>query len=149
MALEIWTAGVGIPGHTARMARRAEDEGWDGIGLVDSQNLAGVSYTWRFTGQAQRMTMLTEGECEPIRAGTQQEFITEHYWGYSRLRGGGTLEYRVEHPKWCLRAARESHLECDTAGLYGEKFEQFLSVPASAFVADGSPVTVHRGVRIA
>src|SRR5258708_16341608 len=44
MGLEIWTAGVGIPGLTARMARRAEDEGWDGIGLVDSQNLAGDPY---------------------------------------------------------------------------------------------------------
>jgi len=39
--LELWTAGVGIPGATVRAARRAEDEGWDGLGLVDSQNLAG------------------------------------------------------------------------------------------------------------
>jgi 5,10-methylenetetrahydromethanopterin reductase len=44
VALEIWTGGVGIPGATARLARRAEDEGWDGIGLVDSQNLAGDPY---------------------------------------------------------------------------------------------------------
>jgi uncharacterized protein YqjF (DUF2071 family) len=116
----------------------------------NSRNVAGVSYSWQFGGQPQRMTILTEGECESIGAGTQQEFITEHYWGYSRQRGGGTLEYRVEHPRWCVWTARESHLECDTAGLYGEVFRQFLSVPpASAFVADGSPVTVHRGVRIA
>jgi 5,10-methylenetetrahydromethanopterin reductase len=44
VAVEIWTGGVGIPGATARLARRAEDEGWDGIGLVDSQNLAGDPY---------------------------------------------------------------------------------------------------------
>jgi 5,10-methylenetetrahydromethanopterin reductase len=41
---EMWVAGVGIPGLTVRQARRAEDEGWDGIGLVDSQNLAGDTY---------------------------------------------------------------------------------------------------------
>jgi uncharacterized protein YqjF (DUF2071 family) len=116
----------------------------------NSQNVTGVSYSWQFRGQPQRMTILTGGECESISAGTQQEFITEHYWGYSRQRGGGTLEYRVEHPRWCVWAARENHLECDTAGLYGEVFRHFLSVPpASAFVADGSPVTVHRGVQIA
>jgi len=38
---QVWTASAGFPGFTARMARRAEDEGWDGLGLVDSQNLAG------------------------------------------------------------------------------------------------------------
>jgi 5,10-methylenetetrahydromethanopterin reductase len=35
---------VGVPGATARLARRAEDDGWDGIGLVDSQNLAADPY---------------------------------------------------------------------------------------------------------
>jgi 5,10-methylenetetrahydromethanopterin reductase len=42
--LELWTAGVGIPGFGVRQAVRAEQEGWDGIGLVDSQNLAGDPY---------------------------------------------------------------------------------------------------------
>ncbi len=39
--VEFWTSGVGMPHSAVRQARRAEDEGWDGIGLVDSQNLAG------------------------------------------------------------------------------------------------------------
>ena len=41
MTVEVWTSGVGLPRSTVRQARQAEDEGWDGIGLVDSQNLAG------------------------------------------------------------------------------------------------------------
>lgn len=40
-AFEVWTASAGIPHFTARVAARAETEGWDGLGLVDSQNLAG------------------------------------------------------------------------------------------------------------
>jgi 5,10-methylenetetrahydromethanopterin reductase len=40
-ALELWTASAGIPHVTARVAARFESEGWDGLGLVDSQNLAG------------------------------------------------------------------------------------------------------------
>ena len=39
--VELWTSGVGLPRSTVRQARQAEDEGWAGIGLVDSQNLAG------------------------------------------------------------------------------------------------------------
>jgi 5,10-methylenetetrahydromethanopterin reductase len=43
-ALELWTSGVGLPRSTVRQARQAEDEGWAGLGLVDSQNLAGDPY---------------------------------------------------------------------------------------------------------
>jgi 5,10-methylenetetrahydromethanopterin reductase len=39
--VEIWTTSAGIPGFTARTAARAEAAGFDGLGLVDSQNLAG------------------------------------------------------------------------------------------------------------
>lgn len=39
--IELWAAGVGIPGAAARRARRLEDEGWTGLGVVDSQCLAG------------------------------------------------------------------------------------------------------------
>src|SRR2546430_17656593 len=41
---EVWIAGVGLPRSTVRQARRAEDEGWDGLGVVDSQNLAADPY---------------------------------------------------------------------------------------------------------
>ncbi len=33
-----------MPRSAVKQARRAEDEGWDGLGLVDSQNLAGDPY---------------------------------------------------------------------------------------------------------
>ena len=39
------------------------------------------------------------GEPQAIPAGSHAEFITEHYWGYTRLRAGCS-EYRVEHPRW-------------------------------------------------
>jgi 5,10-methylenetetrahydromethanopterin reductase len=39
--VELWTAGAGVPGFGIRQAVRAEEEGWDGIGFVDSQNLVG------------------------------------------------------------------------------------------------------------
>jgi uncharacterized protein YqjF (DUF2071 family) len=131
-------------------ARALYNENYEAVPMSHQvDRLAGVSYSWQFRGQPQQMTIVTEGECESIGAGTEQEFITEHYWGYSRQRDGGTLEYRVDHPKWRVWAARKSQLECDAAGLYGAVFGEFLSVPpASAFLADGSLVTVHRGVRI-
>jgi 5,10-methylenetetrahydromethanopterin reductase len=44
MAAEVWTMGVGLPGMAARQAERAEAAGFDGIAMVDSQNLAGDPY---------------------------------------------------------------------------------------------------------
>lgn len=43
-SVEMWTLGVGIPNHTVAQAERAEAAGWDGLALVDSQNLAGDCY---------------------------------------------------------------------------------------------------------
>jgi 5,10-methylenetetrahydromethanopterin reductase len=44
VTLEIWSAGAGSPGRIGEMARRLEEEGWDGLALVDSQNLAPDPY---------------------------------------------------------------------------------------------------------
>jgi 5,10-methylenetetrahydromethanopterin reductase len=38
---EIWTTGIAWPGAVERAAVRAEGAGFDGLAVVDSQNLAG------------------------------------------------------------------------------------------------------------
>jgi 5,10-methylenetetrahydromethanopterin reductase len=41
---EVWTTGIAWPGVIERAARRAEAAGFDGLAVVDSQNLAGDPY---------------------------------------------------------------------------------------------------------
>lgn len=41
---EVWAMGISLPGVAARMAQRAEADGFDGWFVVDSQNLAGDCY---------------------------------------------------------------------------------------------------------
>jgi hypothetical protein len=78
--------------------------------------------------------------------GSEEEFITEHYWGYVPQRDGSSLEYRVEHPQWRVWRASAARLDCDVKGFYGEQYEAALSQPpSSAFVAEGSEVVVLRG----
>lgn len=108
-----------------------------------------LEYAWRHRGVWQRLSATTRGGAEPIAAGTEEEFIFEHYWGYSRQRDGGTVEYQVEHPPWRVWQVGTSSLEGDVAALYGGEFVAPLAEePRSAFVAEGSPVCVRRGVRI-
>ncbi len=81
--------------------------------------------------------------------GSQEEFITEHYWGYVPQRRGTVLEYGVQHPQWRVWRASAARLECDVEGCYGRRFCEALErEPHSAFVAEGSAVTVFRGDRL-
>ncbi len=104
-----------------------------------------VSYSWWFHGARNKMQLTARGAGKPAAAGSAEESITEHYWGYARRRGGRTSEYRVEHSRWRVFEAGAARLDCDVAGLYGDQFVEFLQKPASAFLAEGSEVTVYKG----
>jgi uncharacterized protein len=109
-----------------------------------------LSYRWKSAGEWLGFQVKTTGPREPITAGSLEEFIAEHYWGYCRQRDGGTVEYEVEHPPWHVWAAEHSPWRGDVPGFYGEPWASALRGPASsAFVADGSPVKVYKPTRIA
>lgn len=83
------------------------------------------------------------------REGSVEQFITEHYWGYTKRRGGGSLEYRVEHEPWRVWTSREAGFKGNAESLYGPGLGAIIRRPPdSAFVADGSSVGVYTGKRI-
>lgn len=93
---------------------------------------------------------MTLGEAAaPPAAGSLDQFIAEHYWGYSAPRENVAVEYQVAHPPWRVCPATRCRFDGDAGQLYGDRFAGPLSVePASAFWADGSAVRVDRGRRI-
>lgn len=108
-----------------------------------------VEYGWRFRGRWCGLRAAVRGPAGPLVEGSEEEFITEHYWGYARQRDGGTVEYRVEHPRWNVWRAESAALECDVGRLYGPGWAECLSAPPrSALVADGSPIVVRAGRRL-
>lgn len=118
--------------------------------LFTDEGIARISYDWQFMGLKHSIRVSTLGNPSEIVPGSDEEFITEHYWGYARQRDGGTVEYQVEHPRWKVWKAREAAFDCDVENLYGKTFAPFLQgTPASAFLADGSAVTVFKGTRLA
>jgi uncharacterized protein YqjF (DUF2071 family) len=106
-------------------------------------------FEFRHAGRWQRVAARTEGPARALVDGSEAEFVTEHYWGYTRQRDGGTVEYQVEHPRWTVREAREPALDVDVARLYGAAFvEPLRAAPVSAFVAAGSAVVVRTPRRL-
>ena len=105
-----------------------------------------LNYSWKWAGGWNTLSATMHGEPSPLVSGSEEEFITEHYWGYTRQRDGSTLEYAVEHPSWRVWRADESRFEGNIATLYGAEFANVLAGrPSSAFVADGSEIVVRQG----
>jgi uncharacterized protein YqjF (DUF2071 family) len=107
-----------------------------------------VAYRWRGKGWNE-INLETVGNPELPGGGSVEQFITEHYWGYAAQPDGGCVEYRVTHPSWRVWQVRQSAFEGDAKTLYGEDMAAVLrGKPHSAFLAEGSPVTVMRGRRL-
>ena len=108
-----------------------------------------VAYRWRSENRWSAMNLETDGESELPGEGSVEQFITEHYWGYSAQPGGGCVEYRVTHPSWKVWQVRRSASEGDAEKLYGREIAMVLQgKPRSAFLAEGSAVTVMWGRRL-
>ncbi len=109
-------------------------------------NCKRVSYDWRFKGRKNCLRLTVHGEPLEVEAGSEAEFITEHYWGYARRANGNTTEYQVGHPCWRVRSADDAQFVGDVGELYGKEFVPALQGPPdSAFLAEGSEITVFKG----
>jgi uncharacterized protein YqjF (DUF2071 family) len=102
-----------------------------------------VEYQWRRGSRWETLAMTATGEPQNAAEGSHEEFITEHYWGYT-ARGSGCSEYRVEHPRWRLWTAESTKFDADVTTLYGPQFVETLAAPpVSGFMAEGSPIQVN------
>lgn len=108
-----------------------------------------LEYGWRYRGGAGRVAIESMGVAAELTADSHEQYIAEHYWGYSCHARGG-VEYEVAHPSWRSSPARTASFECDhLAAIYGSPWVETLSgEPRSAFWADGSAVRVYAGKRI-
>ncbi len=82
----------------------------------------------------------------PISGNSEEEFITEHYWGYTKINDSQTSEYAVEHPRWKVHKVINYNIQVDFGKVYGKAFS-FLSdeKPYSVMLAEGSEIIVKFG----
>ncbi|MBS1802910.1 MAG: DUF2071 domain-containing protein [Acidobacteria bacterium] len=116
--------------------------------LEDKAGTFSAEYSWG--SEAARCTIAAATTRKPYLPdqGSLSEFITEHYWGYA-TRSGRTVEYQVDHPQWQVREADTAQFAGDGAKYYGADFAKLIeNPPDSAFLAEGSAVTVFKGAAI-
>ena len=97
-----------------------------------------VRYAWRI-GAWHGLQAEAVGDPQVPRDGSEEQFIAEHYWGYTRQRDGSTVEYEVVHPSWRVWPARGA-LDADPEAL--RLIPALGDTPDSVLIADGSTVSV-------
>jgi len=108
-----------------------------------------VSYRWGRRGNSQRLTVEALPISRAIAPGSEEEFITEHYWGYTKRSNGSTSEYAVQHSRWQVYPIRSFSVEVNFASTYGPVFAHLShQAPASVLLAEGSAVSVSTGARL-
>ncbi len=119
--------------------------------LVETNGkLQSIEYEFGAPSQHCRLALHVDGIAQDLRRGSEEEFLAHRGWGYTRQRDGGTIEYRVEHPRWRVWTNARWELEGPLGDFYDGPFVDILSAsPTLAFVADGSTVAVHLPERIA
>ncbi|WP_428662839.1 YqjF family protein [Runella sp.] len=101
-----------------------------------------VSYEWK-KKEWHRLKLIADDTAIPMEVGSLEEFITEHYWGYTKYNASTTYEYGVEHPRWEIYPVKTQTIEVDFGAVYGSEFD-FLTnqSPHSAVLAEGSAIVV-------
>ena len=109
---------------------------------ITSPGTLNVEYRWK-KADWNVFRVSTEKSPVAIAEGSEEEFITEHYWGYTKAGADHSYEYEVTHPRWDVYPVRSYRIDVDFANVYGKAFG-FLSKqkPASVFLAEGSPIAV-------
>ena len=140
----------GEPYRTVPMERSFRNHGMptSSQSATTGGSAATIGYSWHQAGTWNRVEATVDTTRDPRvpEPGSEEEFITDHKYGYGTRRGR-TIEYVVEHPSWRYRNASATRFDCgaDTLRtLYGDAFAPYLRSPRSAYLVEGSPVTVRR-----
>lgn len=108
-----------------------------------------INYQWKVKHEWNYINCIAEKEPAPIVAGSAEEFITEHYQGYSFINKQCTGMYEVSHPKWRIHKVKTYNILCSAKILYGSVFEETLGQPPqSVFLAEGSAVKIMKRAKI-
>ena len=102
-----------------------------------------VKYSWSLNGNENSFSVRAALEPTIIDTDSESEFITEHYWGYTKAGNNSSFEYEVTHPRWDCYEVSEHKIDIDFKSVYGTDFSELTNLdPTSVMLAEGSEITV-------
>lgn len=111
--------------------------------ILENENNNTFIYQWKNEKEWNTIEIETKKDLSKIEIDSEAEFITEHYFGYTKIDEETTFEYEVTHPRWEQFEVLNHLVDIDFEKNYGSDFG-FLQTqkPTSIFLAEGSKITV-------
>jgi len=111
--------------------------------IVNANDTKNIVYEWRINKKWNHIKVNTANAGKQMQNGSEEEFIFEHYYGFTKINSRLSQEYKVNHPRWQVNKVIDYSIQCDFKSMYGDDFA-FLSnhTPDSVIVAEGSPVSI-------
>ncbi len=109
---------------------------------ISDNNLL-IEYAFYYKKNWHSFNIIAAQTASEISIGSEEEFITEHYWGYTLLSPTKTSEYEVVHPTWKVYPTINHSIHVDFEAVYGSDFKILNELtPRSVFLAEGSEIAV-------
>lgn len=110
---------------------------------TETETSKSFQYEWKKDNKWNSISMETTKNPIPIELNSEAEFITEHYFGYTKFNENKTIEYEVTHPRWEQLEVIDYKIDVDFENIYGKDFKFLQDLkPISTFLALGSKITI-------
>jgi uncharacterized protein YqjF (DUF2071 family) len=111
--------------------------------IVISEAQKEVEFQWKTPSQWNKISVSASVFSGEMERGSLEEFIFEHYFGYTRLSETVSQEYRIHHPRWQVNKVLDATVDCNFAEMYGSAFAELTQQkPDAVFLAEGSNISV-------
>ena len=111
--------------------------------IAINQNEKEVEFQWKTLSQWNTIRVKASVFSGEMERGSLQEFIFEHYFGYTKISETVSQEYKINHPRWQVNEIKEYHIDCNFKEMYGDAFAKLENMePEAVFIAEGSDISV-------
>jgi uncharacterized protein len=102
-----------------------------------------IEYYWKINNAWNSIILNASIANEEMQKDSFEEYIFEHYFGYTKINEANTEEYTISHPSWKINSINSYQINCDFEAMYGKQFAHLTNTkPTSIFIAEGSSVSV-------
>lgn len=102
-----------------------------------------VNFEWIKNKKWNSIYVESESNSTATKEGSLENFIFEHYYGYTKINQFDTEEYQLNHPSWETHNVVDYEIKCDFKAMYGDSFSILNeTTPTAVFIAKGSDVEI-------
>ena len=111
--------------------------------INQANNCKKIKFEWLLNKKWNSIYVEASNELSAMKPNSLENFIYEHYYGYTKIDEHKTEEYKLQHPSWKTNEVVNYAIDCDFEAMYGKSFSVLNQTnPEAVFIAEGSSVAV-------